>query len=104
MNQVFALVGLVLIFGLAFWPNLNMGVVTLAFTYFLGKFYFDLEAIEISAGFPDHLVITLLGVTYIFGIGRVTGTVDQVVSWWWQRVRSIAPIAYSADCCGGRVA
>ena len=79
MDQVFATVGLVLIFGLAFWRNLNMGAVALAFAFLLGTFYFDLEATEISSGFPGHLVITLLGVTYIFGIGRQNGTVDQVV-------------------------
>lgn len=79
MDQVFASVGLVLIFGLAFWRNLNMGSVALAIAFFLGTFYFDLSAQEIATGFPGHLVITLLGVTYIFGIGRVNGTVDQVV-------------------------
>lgn len=79
MDQVFASVGLVLIFGLAFWRNLNMGAVALAIAFFMGTFYFDLSAQEIATGFPGHLVITLLGVTYIFGIGRVNGTVDQVV-------------------------
>lgn len=79
MDQVLATIGLVLIFGLAFWRNLNMGAVALAFAFLLGTFYFDLDAKEIAAGFPGHLVITLLGVTYIFGIGRVNGTVDQVV-------------------------
>jgi Na+/H+ antiporter NhaD/arsenite permease-like protein len=79
MDQVFALVGLVLIFGLAFWRNLNMGAVALAFTYLLGTFYFDLKTADISDGFPGQLVITLLGVTYVFGIGRVNGTVDQIV-------------------------
>lgn len=79
MDQVIATVGLVCIFGLAFWRNLNMGAVALAIAFFMGTFYFDLSAQEIAAGFPGHLVITLLGVTYIFGIGRVNGTVDQVV-------------------------
>lgn len=79
MDQVLATIGLVLIFGLAFWRNLNMGAVALAFAFLLGTFYFDLDAKEIAVGFPGHLVITLLGVTYIFGIGRINGTVDQVV-------------------------
>lgn len=79
MDQVLASAGLVLIFGLAFWRNLNMGAVALAFTFLLGTFHFDLTAQEIAAGFPGHLVITLVGVTYIFGIGRVNGTVDQIV-------------------------
>lgn len=79
MDQILAAAGLVLIFGLAFWRNLNMGAVALAIAFFMGTFYYGLEAKDISAGFPGSLVITLLGVTYIFGIGRVNGTVDQVV-------------------------
>ena len=79
MDQVFAIFGLVFIFGLAFWRNLNMGAVALAIAFLMGTFYFDLIPQEIADGFPSHLVITLLGVTYIFGIGRVNGTVDQVV-------------------------
>lgn len=79
MDQVIASVGLVSIFGLAFWRNLNMGAVALAISFLIGTFYFDFDARMIADGFPGHLVITLLGVTYIFGIGRVNGTVDQVV-------------------------
>lgn len=79
MDQILATVGLVLLFGLSFWRNLNMGAAALAFAYFLGAFYFGMDAKEIADGFPGHLVITLLGVTYIFGIGRINGTVDQIV-------------------------
>lgn len=79
MDQIIATVGLVAIFLFAFWRNLNMGAVALAFAYASGVLYFGLNAKEIAAGFPGHLVITLLGVTYIFGIGRVNGTVDQIV-------------------------
>lgn len=79
MDQIIGLSGLVAIFLLAFWRNLNMGAVALAISYLVGVLYFNLDAKAISDGFPGNLVITLLGVTYIFGIGRVNGTVDQIV-------------------------
>lgn len=79
MDQVIGLTGLVLIFLLAFWRTLPMGAVALSFAYFLGTFYFDFTSQEVSSGFPGHLIITLIGVTYLFGIGHVNGTVDQIV-------------------------
>lgn len=79
MDQIIALSGLVLIFVLAFWRKLPLGGVALSFAYFLGVFYFDLTPQGVSDGFPGHLIVTLIGVTYLFGIGHVNGTVDQIV-------------------------
>ena len=80
MDQVIGLSGLILIFVLAFWRKLPMGAVALSLAYFLGVFYFDLLPQDISNGFPGHLIITLIGVTYLFGIGHVNGTVNQIVA------------------------
>ena len=41
MDQIIALVGLILIFVLAFWRKLPMGAVALSFAYFLGVFHLD---------------------------------------------------------------
>lgn len=79
MSQIVAVLLLVLIFGLATWRNISMGAVAFVVAYFAGVFYFDLTAAEVSAGFPGSLFITLLGVTYFFGIGRANGTVGQIV-------------------------
>jgi di/tricarboxylate transporter len=68
-----------LIFGLSTWRNISMGAVALVVAYFAGVFYYDLTSAEISAGFPSAMLITLLGVTYFFGIGRANGTVGQIV-------------------------
>lgn len=80
MQEFISIAGIVLIFVLAFWRKLPMGAVALSFAYFLGVGLFDLTPKEISGGFPGHLVVTLIGVTYLFGIGHVNGTVDQIVS------------------------
>lgn len=79
MTQVVAVVLLVLIFALATWRNISMGAVALVAAYFAGTLYYDLTAAEIASGFPGSLFITLLGVTYFFGIGRTNGTVGQIV-------------------------
>lgn len=80
MTQVVAVVLLVLIFSLASWRNISMGAVALVAAYFSGIFYYGLTASEIAAGFPGSMFITLLGVTYFFGIGRANGTVGQIVN------------------------
>jgi di/tricarboxylate transporter len=80
MSQIVAVVLLVLIFGLAMWRNVSMGAIALVAAYFAGVYYYNLTPAEISAGFPGALLITLLGVTYFFGIGRTNGTVGQIVN------------------------
>lgn len=80
MDTIIALGGLILIFVLAYWRKLPMGAVALSLAYFLGVVYWDMTPNDVSAGFPGHLVITLIGVTYLFGIGHVNGTVDRIVA------------------------
>lgn len=80
MDQIVAVVLLVLIFGFAMWREISMGAVALVCAYFAGTLYYGLTGAEISAGFPGSMLITLLGVTYFFGIGRANGTVKSVVN------------------------
>jgi hypothetical protein len=79
MTQVVAVVLLVLIFAIASWRSISMGAVALVAAYFAGVFYYGLNSADIAAGFPGSMFITLLGVTYFFGIGRTNGTVGQIV-------------------------
>jgi Na+/H+ antiporter NhaD/arsenite permease-like protein len=79
MDQFIGVAGFILIFTLAIWRKLHMGAVALGIAYVVGTLHFDLGAEDISNGFPGQLVITLIGVTYFFGLGRINGTVDQIV-------------------------
>jgi len=79
MSEIVAVVGLVVIFALAMWRSVNMGAVALVVAFVVGVFYFDRTAAEIAAGFPGNLLITLLGVTFLFGVARSNGTVDRIV-------------------------
>ncbi|MBM7245987.1 hypothetical protein HQO12_07405 [Rhodococcus fascians] len=77
--ELIAVAGLVAIFAIAMWRSLNMGAVALVAAFALGVGYFDLEVSDIAKGFPGSLFVTLLGVTYLFGIARANGTVDAIV-------------------------
>ncbi|MFL4473085.1 SLC13 family permease [Paeniglutamicibacter sp. MACA_103] len=80
MQELVAVFGLILIFGVAMWRNINMGAVALVVAFVLGIAYYGQSASEIASGFPGGLLITLLGVTYLFGMARANGTVDRIVS------------------------
>lgn len=79
MQELVAVSGLVLIFGLSMWRKINMGAVALVVAFLLGVLYFGQTASGIASGFPGSLLITLLGVTYHFGMARANGTIDQIV-------------------------
>lgn len=79
MNELIAVVGLVLIFALSMWRKINMGAVALVIAFLAGVFVFGQTGQEIAAGFPGGLLVTLLGVTFLFGTARANGTVDQIV-------------------------
>jgi di/tricarboxylate transporter len=77
--ELVAVAGLVAIFAIAMWRSLNMGAVALVAAFVIGVGYFHVGPAEIAEGFPGSLFVTLLGVTYLFGIARANGTVDAIV-------------------------
>lgn len=77
--ELVGVVGLVAIFAISMWRKVNMGAVALVVAFLLGTFYFSVDADDISAGFPGNLLVTLVGVTFFFGLARANGTVNKVV-------------------------
>ena len=77
--QMFSVLVLVLVFGLATVLPLNMGALALAATFFVGVLGMGLSTKEIFAGFPGDLFVTLVGVTYLFAVAQRNGTVDWIV-------------------------
>lgn len=77
--ELIGVLGLVVIFGVSMWRKINMGAVALVVAFLLGTFYFSADAKDISAGFPGDLLVTLVGVTFFFGLARANGTVNMVV-------------------------
>ena len=78
--QYLALGVFVAIFALAMWRKTNMGALALAGTFLVGSLLFNLDADELISGWPASLMLTLIGVTFLFGIARENGTIDRVVS------------------------
>ncbi|HQS69723.1 MAG: hypothetical protein B7X96_02035 [Novosphingobium sp. 17-62-8] len=71
---------LIAIFIAAVWLPVNMGLIGLAAALGLGVFVGGLSVKEVLAGFPTDLFLTLLGITYLFGIASSNGAIDWLVA------------------------
>lgn len=73
-----ALSGLIVIFLLGSLRPVNMGAIALVMAFALSAIT-GTGTGELLDGFPVSLLITLVGVTYLFGIAKNNGTVDRLV-------------------------
>ena len=86
-----AIIALVALFVAGTLLPINMGALAYVAAWLVGMFALNLDEKEILAGVSADLILTLIGVTYLFAIARNNGTVDLIVS---SAVRAV----------GGRVA
>ncbi|MCD4535825.1 hypothetical protein LRP67_17180 [Nocardioides sp. cx-169] len=86
-----AILALVALFVVGTLLPINMGALAYVAAWLVGMYSLDLDEKEILAGVSGDLILTLIGVTYLFAIARNNGTVDLIVR---SAVRSV----------GGRVA
>jgi Na+/H+ antiporter NhaD/arsenite permease-like protein len=59
---------------------INMGALAYVAAWLVGMYSLHLSEKEILAGVSGDLVLTLIGVTYLFAIAKNNGTVDLIVS------------------------
>ncbi len=69
---------LIVVFLIATTRGINMGVLGIVAAFGLGT-ALDVSEDDIFAGFPGDLFVILVGVTYLFGIASINGTVDWVI-------------------------
>ncbi|WP_433028840.1 SLC13 family permease [Actinomycetospora sp. CA-053990] len=77
--HVIGIVGLVLIFVIGTLRPVNIGVLALIATFLIGTLVAGEDVDELLSGFPPDLFVLLVGVTYLFGIATVNGTLGWVV-------------------------
>lgn len=74
-----AIIALVVLFVIGTVLPINMGALAYVAAWLVGMFALDLSEKEILAGVSGDLILTLIGVTYLFAIARNNGTVDLIV-------------------------
>lgn len=58
--------------------RINVGVVSLAFAWIVGVYLGRLPLGNVLAGFPTQLFITLVGITLLFAMAQVNGTLARI--------------------------
>jgi Na+/H+ antiporter NhaD/arsenite permease-like protein len=74
-----AILALVALFVVGTVLPINMGALAYVAAWLVGMYSLNLDEKEILAGVSGDLILTLIGVTYLFAIARNNGTVDLIV-------------------------
>ena len=77
--ELISILALVAIFAIATVLPINMGALAFVAAFLVGTLAVGMTTDDIIAGFPGELVLTLIGVTYLFAIAQNNGTVDLLV-------------------------
>jgi di/tricarboxylate transporter len=58
--------------------RLNVGVLAVALAWLVGVYFGGIPVTTVMAGFPSQLFLTLTGVTLVFAIAQVNGTLERI--------------------------
>src|SRR5690349_19162433 len=74
-----AIIALIALFVVGTVLPINMGALAYVAAWLVGVYSLQLSEKEILAGVSGDLILTLIGVTYLFAIAKNNGTVDLIV-------------------------
>ena len=77
--HVIGVIALVLVFIVGTLRPVNIGALALIATFLVGTLVANEGVDELLAGFPPDLFVLLVGVTYLFGLAAVNGTIEWVI-------------------------
>jgi len=75
-----SLVALLIAITLSMLTNVNVGVVSLAFAWIVGVYLGGMPLNSVIGTFPVQLFLTLVGVTLLFGMAGINGTLGRVAA------------------------
>ena len=78
--EVVSILALAAIFAIAIGLSVNMGLLAFAGAFLVGTLAADMTADDIFGVFPGDIFVVLVGITYLFAIAQLNGTVDWLVN------------------------
>ena len=75
-----SLLALLVVIVISCFSPINLGFLSIALAFLIGRFLGGLPVSAIVAGFPGSLFLTLAGITLLFAQARVNGTLDKVAA------------------------
>ena len=79
--DVISLIALVIAIIISIWKNVNLGIMSLGLALVLGVFIGGMSVKDLIKGYPSSLLLTLAGVTFLFGIAQSNGTLDKITKY-----------------------
>ncbi|RBM23428.1 C4-dicarboxylate ABC transporter [Prauserella sp. PE36] len=77
--HVIGVVALVLVFIVGTLRPVSIGALSLVATFLIGTLVASESVDDLLAGFPADLFVLLVGVTYLFGLASVNGTIEWII-------------------------
>jgi len=77
--QVAAILIFVAVFAIATLRNVHLGILMFPAACAVGVWMAGMPLREVLGGFPVSIMVLLVGVTYLFGIAHVNGTIDRLI-------------------------
>ncbi len=78
--EILPLIALVAMFVIATFFPINIGILGFIGAFVVGYFALGFDDKEILTAFPSSIVLTIVGVTYFFGMAKRNGTIDLLVN------------------------
>lgn len=78
MIEIISLLSLVIAVAIGFWKDVNVGLVALAFALIVGYYIGGIPVNTIIGYWPVRLFFTTLGITFLFSIAKLNGTLEKI--------------------------
>ena len=91
--ELISVIILVLMFVIATWRDVNMGVLGFVAAFVFGTFLLNLQIDAVWRGFPVDLFVALVGLPYLFGFAQNNGAIEVLVTWSVRLARGHVPLA-----------
>lgn len=78
MIEIISLIAIVIAIAVGFWKSVNVGLIALFISLFLGYYLGGIPIDRIISFWPLRLFFTTFGVTLLFGITKINGTLEKL--------------------------
>lgn len=78
MIEVISLLSIVIAIAIGFWKNINVGLIAIAFSLIIGYYLGGIPVNTIIAYWPVKLFFTTVGITLLFSIAKLNGTLEKL--------------------------
>jgi Na+/H+ antiporter NhaD/arsenite permease-like protein len=75
-----SLAALMIAVTLSMFTKMNVGIISIAFAWIVGVYLGGLPLNQVIGAFPVNLFLTLVGVTLLFGMAHVNGTLERLAA------------------------